>query len=88
MSILINDIKSGTTVRFKDGHEAVVMDSKKGLIRDVKAPIIGMPGQTEIGSCYAYEWAYALVGKEWKKVIMTDAQKKQAAKISGIMDIL
>jgi hypothetical protein len=80
-TILANDIKSGTHVRLNDGREVIVKDNLKGLIRMIEAPIIGMPGCTEMGSCYAQDWYSALINNVWIKVELTPDQLKQAQKI-------
>lgn len=80
-TVLANDVKSGTHVRMNDGHEVIVRDNQKGLIRTIEAPLVGFPGQTEIGSCYAYDWYSALINGVWTKVELTPVQEKQAEKI-------
>jgi len=56
MSIMANDIKKGATVRLKDGTMAKVMDNLKGIIRTIKVPMIGRPGEFDTSSGYIDEW--------------------------------
>lgn len=70
-----NDIKSGTSVRLKNGWLATIIDNRRGNIRT--ATVQGIYEET--GSIYASDIVQALVDDAWVKVEHNAAQNKGAA---------
>ncbi len=72
--MLTNDIKKGTTVRLRNGWNAIIEDNKRGNIR--LATVLGWVD--EMGSIYAHDIQFVKTETGWVKVTLTDAQRKLA----------
>lgn len=72
-----NDLKKGSRVLLRNGWEADLIDNGRGNTRTAK--VYG--DYTEIGSVYTKDILEAKVGVSWRKVALSDAQRKAAKKI-------
>lgn len=73
-TIMINKVKKGTKVTFRDGTTGIVADNKSGIIRNADA------GEGP-RSTYAFNWMEIELYGELYKCTMTPAQRDQSIKI-------
>ena len=78
--MLSNEMKKGTMVMLKNGWKARIEDNMKGNTR--LATVCGF--ETEMGSIYVHDIAYAVIDGKQVPIELTESQKKLQKQVEAM----
>jgi hypothetical protein len=76
--MLINQVRKGAEILFKDGRKGIMMDNARGITRVIEVQVLGQC--PDIGSCYVDE----IYSADGEVVTLSEGQIKKLNMVRGL----